>query len=330
MILVAGLSPAWQQIAQLKQLRVGEVNRAVAVRWCASGKVLNVGLALQRLRGLATDSPGVQVISVAGGPAGEELRAHCARLQVPVEWIATRAPTRVCTTLLDQQTGRTTEIVENAHPIEPAELAAFEEAFRQRAREARMVVLAGSFPAGTPVDFYARLARHTTAPLVVDAQGAPLLATLEAKPAVIKPNREELGNTLGRGLETTEQLRAAVAECQARGARGVVITQGAGPVLVSTGEATDWLRPPAVPVVNPIGSGDCLAAGLAWGMARGLSLRESARWGVAAAADNVGQLDPADLAAPRVRALFEQVDVGELSPGNDRGAGGLGSSRGPG
>jgi len=327
MILVAGLSPAWQQIAQLKQLRVGEVNRALDVRWCASGKVLNVGLALHRLRGLAADSPQVQVISVAGGPAGDELGAHCDRLQMPVEWIATRAPTRVCTTLLDRETGRTTEIVENAHPIEPAELAAFEEAFRQRAREARVVVLAGSFPAGTPVDFYARLARHTAAPLVVDAQGAPLAATWPVQPAVIKPNREELGNTLGRALDTSAQLQAAVAECQTRGARGVVVSQGAGPVLVATGTDTRWLHPPAVSVVNPIGSGDCLAAGLAWGLARGLSLPEAARWGVAAAADNVSQLDPADLAAPRVRALFDQVRVEQTSRGDAPQAG---SHRDPG
>jgi 1-phosphofructokinase family hexose kinase len=314
MILVAGLSPAWQQIAQLPHLRVGEVNRARSVQWCASGKVLNVGLALHRLRGLAEDSPEVQVLSVAGGPAGDELRAQCARWGVPVEWIATRAPTRVCTTLLDQQTGRTTEIVENAGPIEPEELAAFEAAFRERVRDARVVVLAGSFPAGTPVDFYARLARHTTAPLVVDAQGAPLLATLAARPAVIKPNREELGNTLGRAIDTHEHLIAALAECQARGAQGVVITQGAEPVMVSSGNATSWLRPPTVPVVNPIGSGDCLAAGLAWGLARGLSLLESAQWGVAAAADNVSQLGPADLSAPRVRGLFSQVRVEPGSP----------------
>ena len=111
--------------------------------------------------------------------------------------------------------------------------------------------------------------------------------------------------------------RAALAECQARGARGVVISQGAGPVLVASGTETRWLHPPAVPVVNPIGSGDCLAAGLAWGLARGLSLPESARWGVAAAADNVSQLDPADLAAPRVRALFDQVRVEPSSPGNE-------------
>ena len=49
MILAAGLSPAWQQIVLLEALHLGEVNRASEVHWCASGKVLNVGLALHHL-----------------------------------------------------------------------------------------------------------------------------------------------------------------------------------------------------------------------------------------------------------------------------------------
>ena len=57
MILAAGLSPAWQQIMTLAELRIGEVNRARDVQWCASGKVLNVGLALHRLARAAADLP---------------------------------------------------------------------------------------------------------------------------------------------------------------------------------------------------------------------------------------------------------------------------------
>jgi len=307
MILVAGLSPAWQQIAQLERLQVGAVNRAHAVHWCASGKVLNVGLALQRLWQTADGAADVQVLSVAGGPAGEELRAQCARHSLPVEWIATRSPTRVCTTLLDPQSGQTTEIVENARPIEESELAAFEHAFARWARYASVVVLAGSFPAGTPVDFYARLMRQTRANIIVDAQGPPLLACLTSRPAIIKPNREEFARTMGTSTETPAQLESALADCHTRGAQGVVITAGAGPVVVSTPDRIQQLQPPAVPVVNPIGSGDCLAAGLAWGLARGWSLVDSTRWGIAAAADNVSHLLPADIDPTRIRQLWNQV-----------------------
>ena len=48
MIIAAGLTPAWQQIMRFERLATGQVNRAREVAWCASGKVLNVGLALAR------------------------------------------------------------------------------------------------------------------------------------------------------------------------------------------------------------------------------------------------------------------------------------------
>jgi fructose-1-phosphate kinase PfkB-like protein len=67
-------------------------------------------------------------------------------------------------------------------------------------------------------------------------------------------------------------------------------------------------QPPRVEhVVNPIGSGDCLAAGIAWATASGHDMLEAIRRGIAAAADNVGQLLPARLDARRVSELQSRV-----------------------
>ena len=89
-----------------------------------------------------------------------------------------------------------------------------------------------------------------------------------------------------------------------RSALSVIVTNGKDAVWVL--EATQrWeLTPPSVtPIVNPIGCGDCLAAGVAWGMSRGDSLLDAVRLGLAAAADNVTQLLPARLSKNRVEAL---------------------------
>ena len=65
MILAAGLTPAWQQMLVFDGLRVGEVNRAREALWCASGKVLNVGIALHHLGGPS------RTIALIGGPSGD-------------------------------------------------------------------------------------------------------------------------------------------------------------------------------------------------------------------------------------------------------------------
>ena len=108
MILVAGLTPAWQQIVLLDRLRIGEVNRAREVHWCASGKLLNVGLALTQL------GANVRALSLVGsGAAGVATRQDMTEQGVDVRWIESIARQRVCTTLLDRESGQTTEIVEN-------------------------------------------------------------------------------------------------------------------------------------------------------------------------------------------------------------------------
>jgi tagatose 6-phosphate kinase len=212
-IVVAGLTPAWQQIMRFPVLRVGEVNRAAEVVWCASGKVLNVGLALASL-GTAS-----RTISPVGGPARETFERDFAAAGAPVDWIVTDEPTRVCTTLLDESTGVTTELVENARPLSAADLQAYGEAFRKAAAEAQIAVFTGSLPGAVSTNFYRDLAEKTTARLIVDARGPELLAMFEGtrKPFLVKPNREELGKTVRRELQTDAELFAAMRELNERG-----------------------------------------------------------------------------------------------------------------
>lgn len=308
MILAAGLSPAWQQIVVLERLKVGEVNRAAAVHWCASGKVLNVALALKSL----STTPGeieVQALSTAGGSIGGAIRRQFSGMDVPARWIETESPTRVCTTILDHETHSTTELVENARAVSADELVQFRSAYREESARAEVVVLTGSLPAGVPATFYRDLLAATPGRAVLDAQQEPLLAALEARPFVVKPNREELGNTLRQPLKTDDQLHSAMRELCCRGATWAVVSDGEERVWIGSQHMICSARPLEVPVVNPIGSGDCLAAGIALALARDEDLPAAVLYGMAAAADNVGQLLPARLDPQRVAGLREKIRI---------------------
>lgn len=304
MIVAAGLTPAWQQILLFETFTLGAVNRAVEAHWCASGKVLNAGLALHHLGGPC------KTLCVAGGPGGDAIRREFQQFGVLARWVESAAPTRVCTTILDRQTS--TELVENARELPSAEQDAFVAAFAEEAASASLVVLSGSLPAGTPPDFYHRLLVRTRARAVLDIRGEELLHTLSEKPFLVKPNREELGRTVGRALRTEAELFEAMQELNQRGAEWVVITDGKNPLHASSKEQLYRVLPLTHPVVNPIGCGDCLAAGIAWATDKGLEPVEAIRYGVAAAADNLGQLLPARLDPARVEALARKVEVVRL------------------
>lgn len=325
MILAAGLTPAWQQIVVLEELRVGEVNRAREVHWCASGKVLNVGIALAHLgcfpplprgEGAAIRLTGVssRTLSLVGGTAQLAIEREFRTLNVDARWVTSMVPTRVCTTILDRATGATTELVENAQPIPPDELAEFARVYAEESARAEIVVLTGSLPAGTPASYYRDLLANTPGRVVLDVRGDALLASLEHKPFVVKPNREELGQTLKRPIDTDADLLAAMRELNERGAEWVVISQGKDAVWISSASECFRAQPPTVKVVNPIGCGDCLAAGIAWAVANGHPLPEAVRFGIAAAADNVQQLLPARLDPARVSESATRIDLTRITP----------------
>lgn len=328
MILAAGLTPAWQQIVLLDALRIGEVNRAREVHWCASGKVLNVGIALHHLsRSCSTKTPPpkplpvgetsdplisnvrAKTLALVGGPARIAIEREFTDLGADFRWVISEIPTRVCTTILDQSTATTTELVENSGTIPAAELDEFQRLYVEEAASADIVVLTGSLPAGAPVTFYRDLFARTPGRAILDARGDALLAALEQKPFVVKPNREELGQTLNSSLSTDAELHAAMKELNRRGAEWVVVSQGKESLWVSSATKRFRMEPPRVTVVNPIGSGDCLAAGIAWALAAGVPMPDAVRYGLAAASENVGQLLPARLDPVRVSALAETIEL---------------------
>ena len=303
MILAAGLSPAWQQVLRFDTFTPGTVNRAAEAHWCASGKVLNAARALHHLGGPC------RALTVAGGPAGDALRRDFARLGVPARWVEVAAPTRVCTTIVDTARHTSTELVENAHGLTPAELDAFITAYSQEVTSARVVVLIGSLPPGTPAGFFRGLLERTTARVILDARGAELLHALPARPFLVKPNREELAATLGRELPTDAALFDAMHEINRRGAEWVLVTDGKDPTHVSSTGRVWRVVAPTREVVNPIGCGDCLVGGFAWATFHGRGPLDAARFGVAVAADKVGQLLPGSVDRARVEALAELVDI---------------------
>jgi 1-phosphofructokinase family hexose kinase len=306
-ILTAGLTPAWQQVLVFDAFTPGAVNRAREVHWCASGKALNAALALHRL-----GAP-CRTLSPAGGAHGEAMRNDLARQSVAGRWIDTAAATRVCTTIVDLASHSATELVENARGMTSAEIDAFAAAYAEEAAAAKVVILIGSLCPGAPATFYRDLLAHTPGRAILDARGPELLAALEARPFLVKPNREELGRTLGCDLWRDADLFDALTAVHRRGAACVLVTDGKNPTYIRSAEGLFRIDPPAAEVVNPIGCGDCMAAGIAWALHQGQEPLEVLRYGAAAATAKLAELLPALQDPSRVAALAGTIQIIRIS-----------------
>ncbi len=310
MILAVGLSPAWQQILVFDGLNPGEVNRAAESYACGSGKVLNVGRAIHAL----DPALGAVTICPLGGPAGQAIFDEFQSDAIPLVRMMVPAATRVCTTVIERPTGRITELVENARAIRRDTLFAFEymvgETWR-RMSDLKCAVFSGSLPPladeSSPVESVARMMEGLEVPVVLDIRGAELREALPLGPLLVKPNREELAATVGRPLEGTDDLLAAMREVVELGAKWVLVTDGGRPAWLASRTETFRFAPPQVPVVNPIGCGDCVAAGIAVGIARGEDVPGAVHLGLAAAADNATRMLPARLDPSNIRDLHGRI-----------------------
>ncbi|MGN9836563.1 1-phosphofructokinase family hexose kinase [Nonomuraea sp. H19] len=289
MILTVTLNLALDVTYQVPAVDWDGVNRVGAVHRRAGGKGVNVA------RVLAALGQEVLVTGLAGGPTGRAIEEDLRAARLPSALCAIAADSR--TTLAVCETGAASGVRRTALFNEPGpevtadELTAFVRHYTSLVAAADAVVISGSLPRGVPDGIYATLADLAGVPVIVDADGEPLRHAPKGRPAVVKPNAEELGRAVpgGTPAEGAQALRG-------QGAEAVVVSLGADGLLAVTGEGTFRARMPYPVVGNPTGAGDALVAGLALGLVEPAPwpdrLRRAAALGAAAVAAPVaGEFD---------------------------------------
>jgi tagatose 6-phosphate kinase len=285
------------------------VNRAATTLDDAAGKSINVAKALRVLGQRPV------VTGFLGGERSQHLRRLLEDKGIEHRFVNVTAPTRQCVTVIDEGAGTQTELVEESQPVSAADYERLMAVVRRRVGACRALVMSGTITPGGPVGLYlecARMADQAGAMPVVDAHGPPLLESLKARPALVKPNRSELAATVGRKLRDEAAVRAAMRELTELGARRVVVTAGAEPVLAFDRHDYWRIQGPRISVVNQIGAGDAFTAGLVWRLLRGEDLGEACRWAAATGAADALTLLAGEVRREDVERLAGQVRVEKL------------------
>jgi 6-phosphofructokinase 2 len=100
---------------------------------------------------------------------------------------------------------------------------------------------------------------------------------------LVKPNYRELSSLLGRPIENDYDLEdVAQSMIKAGQSEAVLVSLGAAGAALITADDCKRFRAPVVPIQSKVGAGDSMVGGLVLALARGESLIEAARFGVAA------------------------------------------------
>jgi tagatose 6-phosphate kinase len=293
MITVAGFNTAIDRLLRIAQLEPGSVMRADRAQVSPGGKGVHVAQALAVL------DEEVQLIGLVDERHASFITGHLAERGVRFIGVPMPGELRTCLAIVEED-GRTSEVLERGVAIGIEVIDALLATCQDALPGSRALVMSGSLPAGMATDTYAQLCAAANVPCVVDASGEALLHASRAAPYLLKPNRDEAEQLLGRGISRIGDAVAAARHLLDKGVRHPVVTLGAlGAVAVDARQA--WHATLALDGVrNAVGSGDCFLAGMTAGLLRGDDLGQALSLGVACGAanalnDETGWMDSATI-----------------------------------
>jgi tagatose 6-phosphate kinase len=308
MILCVTLNPCLDKTLTVPDWRAGDNVRGTAVREVVGGKGNNVARALARLGRVARPA------TFLGGAVG----SRCAELFKDPEGfdplvIPTGAPTREIVTVRAPNV-EPTAFFDPDPLISPDEAEALLRAVERALAvgDVEALTLSGSSPSPSTHGLYSdliALAKARKVPAFLDTYGPALEGIWGFWPEAIQLNRREAGIYLRKPNPTVDDLDRMLLDWSRRGVDLAVVTDGPGVVLARMKGKSYRATPPKIDPVNPIGSGDCLLAGLVDAHLLGLEPEATLRRGVAAAVANALVWDAGAIDPEEVRRLEELVTI---------------------
>jgi tagatose 6-phosphate kinase len=317
MILCVTLNPCLDKTLTVPAWVPGDNVRGLAVREVVGGKGNNVARALSRL-GRADVRP----VTFLGGAVGrrcEELFVRDDRMNPIIT--PTDAPTREILTVRTEGIDEQTAFFDPDPSVSASEAEALVRSVEEAISLGRVqaLTMSGSSPSPTTHEVFSDLialanARHV--PAFLDTYGPALGAIWGFWPRAIQLNLREasahLGMTRGRPSET--DILRLLDRWSRRGVAISAVTDGPNRFLARVHGTTYRVAPPAIEPVNPIGSGDCMLAGLVDAYLAGRDPEALLRHAVGCSVANALVWDAGAIDPTEVGRIAREVGVESIAP----------------
>ena len=282
MIYTITFNPALDYIAQVENFKIGEINRTKTETILPGGKGLNVSIVLKNLEIENT------ALGFVAGFTGEELIRKMESQGVKTDFVKVeKGITRInlkISSMSENQVKETAlngmgpQITKNDMDI------LFEKIQKMSTKD--IVILSGSIPKNMDKDIYEKICKELKEKgitFIVDSTQELLMNVLKYNPFLIKPNKEELEETLNCKISTKEDIVNAAKTKKKMGAQNVLVSLGNdGALLLTKEDDTYYSKAPRGQVVNTVGSGDSMVAGFLAGYYQTQDYEYALKVGVAA------------------------------------------------
>ena len=261
MIYTITFNPALDYIAQVENFKIGEINRTKTETILPGGKGLNVSIVLKNL---GIENTALGFIS---GFTGEELKRKIEAQGVKTDFVKVKEGiTRINLKISSINEEKVEETALNGVGplITEDDIETLMEKLQKMSTE-DLVILSGSIPKNIDNTIYEKICKKLNEKgitFIVDSTQELLMNILKYHPFLIKPNKEELEETLNCKISTKEDIIYATKKLKKLGAQNVLVSLGNdGALLLTKEDKIYYSKAPKGQVVNTVGAGDSMVAG---------------------------------------------------------------------
>ena len=280
MIYTITFNPALDYITQVENFKIGEINRTKKETILPGGKGLNVSIVLKNL-GIENTALGF-----IAGFTGEELIKKLEEKGIRTDFVKVEEGF----TRINVKISSTSKVEETAlNGIGPQITQKdIEELYKKldKVTTQDIIVISGSISKNLNKNIYKEICkelRKKEITFVVDSTQELLMSVLEYKPFLIKPNKEELEETLNCKISSKEDIVNAAKELRKLGAQNILVSLGKdGALLLTKDGVVLYSKAPEGKIVNTVGSGDSMVAGFLAGYYKTKDYEYALKTGVAA------------------------------------------------
>ena len=307
MILTVCMSPSVDVTIELDSLNVGKVNIVKIETLSFTGKALNVAIGVARLGGEA------YATGFMYNENGAMFERALDKEGVPFAFVWNSGRVRENYKCIDKKS-MLTEINDVGGHVANEKLAELLHLIRNFSSRSDVTVISGGLPRGVDTGYYREIFR-TVDPhslRIADTEGAKLFAALEAGIDLVKPNLEELQETLGREFKDKDDMLAGCYELLDRGAKIVLLSLGKDGAVITNGTRNYYCKSINVAVNSTVGAGDGMVAAAATMLQKGADLPEILRAGVAAGTATVTTFDTISFTKAKYEEIYASLSVTEF------------------
>ena len=277
MILTVCMSPCTDVTIELDSLNVGRTNIVKSKTLSFGGKALNVAVGVKRLGG------DVYTTGLMYNDNGYMFENALDKEGVPFTFVWNKGRARENYKFIDSRS-MLTEVNDVGAEVGKEKREEVLNLVRTLSARSAVTVLSGGLPRDVSPEYYGRLAAAVDerSLKIVDAAGQRMFSALSTGVDLVKPNLDELENTLGRKIMDKDDMLSACHELLDRGAKRVLLSLGKQGAVITDGIEAYYCKSINVAVNSTVGAGDAMVAAAAIGLEQGASLADILKSGVAA------------------------------------------------